>query len=686
MLVKQPTARPAANISVPPPEPGQTMMVYKAVRPEEGPEGVLEMAWAFFGITGPVEVLPDRYIIKDIDHPSRIFEYYLASGSFWYGDLDKLWNEAYMPEALPSPDAAKYIADSFLEQYGLMPREAYFSGVVSTETVIYYGANRTERITNCRDVIYNMMIGDLIVDGPGAEIKVSIGEEGQIIGLLWSWRKLEPYGTFPFVPYNKAEALLSWQLHDIKDFEIVSYSIVYYAPPPMAYYDFVWPAYRFNVTATIGDEEVNFVRYIPATTFNPVVKITSPEHRSEHEEGSSISFDCEVVGGTPPYTFEWYSDVDGFLASHASFMLDRLSVPKREGEVIPHEITVRVIDANGLVAEDTVLVFVLEAGAPAPPPPQQVEVVPTWAWAVIGGLAAIAAIEGVALVVRGRKGTSSTLAGLLLMLLLSTFILMPMALAPRARAENSGGAELAPVAVEDDDRRWEFCVEYVEGKEGIPNTDDRALGFCHKAKTWPGWHPGWPFGMPEAGVWGGVWAWEEDFKYETAPGGGKDYKWVDAVDLCYYTNHGNPNGFCFNSHHDDEFLHYSEARWGDQDLEWIVLDACRCLRLVHDGKSVWARWGPAFRGLHYIFGFDTVAHDSPSRGELFATYISLGFTIRQAWIKACQDTEPSSVWTAYLRAETPGPDSTIWEHAWGFGYVSPDPWPYDYLAYFHTSC
>ena len=96
-------------------------------------------------------------------------------------------------------------------------------------------------------------------------------------------------------------------------------------------------------------------------------------------------------------------------------------------------------------------------------------------------------------------------------------------------------------------------------------------------------------------------------------------------------------------------LHYSEAEWGDEDLEWIFLSACECL-----AESSYYKWKSAFKGLHGITGFDTEVVDSESLGEIFATYLTGEASIGYAWQVAtkedpAQDSYYWPVWAAIYR-------------------------------------
>ncbi len=168
--------------------------------------------------------------------------------------------------------------------------------------------------------------------------------------------------------------------------------------------------------------------------------------------------------------------------------------------------------------------------------------------------------------------------------------------------------------------------------------------------------------------WGNAAAWEQDFKHKNA--GGTDYYWVDTVDIVMHADHGGPGVFCFGEKkHDRCYFWCGDARWGDQDLEWIILDDCSCL---YDGDNkAFQRWGAAFQGLHQILAFYSNAHDNYSRGELFANKLLAGWRVRTAWRYACEHTEGGTTKGAVMGAGKGGV-SSMNDHLWGRGWVSPD--------------
>lgn len=251
-------------------------------------------------------------------------------------------------------------------------------------------------------------------------------------------------------------------------------------------------------------------------------------------------------------------------------------------------------------------------------------------------------------------------------------------------------------------------VEWVQnynavGKSYVHNRKACAEGFYNEVCTVPDWKGRFNRGNADA--------WEEHFKRTSMGGTAPD--WIDRVDFAYFAGHGaaggsiagstgvgRGGGFTFGVNaHDDWVLAAvpgnREPRWGEDELEWIVLDVCSALALKADGNDVQytlcQRWANSdvMHGLHYILGFRTEATDSSNRGALFARYMNgnedgVKYTVRQAWRKATEDTEWSGYQGAYLRASSPGAN-TCNDHLHECGSVSDDPDPtcqcYWYLSW-----
>lgn len=218
----------------------------------------------------------------------------------------------------------------------------------------------------------------------------------------------------------------------------------------------------------------------------------------------------------------------------------------------------------------------------------------------------------------------------------------------------------------------EVAVEWVQyyglvGKSDVLGRRACAEGFYNIIAAYGDWVGEFNRGNADA--------WEEHFKREAT--GGTDMNWIDSVDFAYFAGHGagdtglgTGSAFTFGVNaHDDWILSVvptnREPRWGDKDLEFIVLDVCSALIRAVDGApySLGQRYANSdvMRGLHYILGFRTLAFDSWSRGGYYAEYLTgtgvsggTKHTIRMAWYHATRMTESGGVQGAYVRSSSSG--------------------------------
>jgi hypothetical protein len=182
--------------------------------------------------------------------------------------------------------------------------------------------------------------------------------------------------------------------------------------------------------------------------------------------------------------------------------------------------------------------------------------------------------------------------------------------------------------------------------------------------------------------WGDANAWESDWHRN-------DDDWVDAADFVFYTGHASMDGWVLSSP-DDGFLDFSEVagspdRYGQNDLEWVVIAACGPLQdelLSPGGGDVFNRWGPAFDGLHLLLGYGAITFDNSDEGRLVVQYAREGETLVDAWFRTATEVQPSTngasapdgpdIWVGAVWPYKAGVGPVEGDHLWGHGSVTPD--------------
>lgn len=653
------------------------MKIYELVTPVVNLSYTQDLARDLFGLA---DVLPEeaegRYIVNS---GNRTFEVDSRDGSLWYADYDKLWNVALGTD-LPSPGTSYEMAGSWLTDNNLLPDSAVFVNVGSTNVSAFnLDDGRTQTKVLQHHVNYEFVIDDIPITGEAAQISVIIGDgvslADSIVGVDWKWREPKPdaYATSPLIEY---ESILD--AHGINPENVVDHRLVYTVDEDDEDKKLLYPVWEIEIIE--DDNEVlhgiHHIVYIDATLFDPIVEITTPTHGISMMPGASITFDCSVSFGTPPYTYEWSSDFDGVLSTSKSFTTISLSERTKKDSPVPHAISVRVRDAENRGASDCIAVTI-----------ETVDFTMDTTLTIAVG--SIAVVLVALLVLRRRRGSFAIL---FFLMLLSAFMFMPVSFASSSGTDVRSFTPNAPSGAYDDGVK-EIGIEWV-GMSALDNplwnTQTNIEGFYN----WMGTIGGYSREFN----WGEWSAWEEDFK--DAQFSGTDTEWIDAVDIVYYQDHGNPDGVSFTSSHDDGWLSIPHMRLGDGDLDTIAFDACSPLAWENkNGDNVFTRWGPTLQGIHQVCSFASGSHNVQERGVKFGFYMT-GFsiiqptTIVQAWFRATMETEGSDIQAAVFYGSkssnplNPQLDDPINDHAYGFGYVCTDPTPgtFGWYVYITSNC
>ncbi|MBU1671061.1 MAG: hypothetical protein KKF41_04155 [Actinobacteria bacterium] len=188
----------------------------------------------------------DNYYAREGDpNIGRIFHYYFRTGNyeFWIGS--KYGEEN--PD-LPTVEEAGALAMHALEERGLLPDEAFVStiGGPQAETII---DDQYRKFLLQRDVEISREVDGRTIVGPGMRIMVSLGTDGELIGVDSTMRNLVPYKKFEVKSLEEAiedaeKGNDTMNLHpDVENPEVSRVELIYYADPSKTTNQFLQPVY-----------------------------------------------------------------------------------------------------------------------------------------------------------------------------------------------------------------------------------------------------------------------------------------------------------------------------------------------------------------------------------------------------------------------------------------------------------
>ena len=202
--------------------------------------------------------------------------------------------------------------------------------------------------------------------------------------------------------------------------------------------------------------------------------------------------------------------------------------------------------------------------------------------------------------------------------------------------------------------------------------------------------------------WGDANAWESDWD-------ANDDNYLDTADFVFYTGHANQNGWMLANPGTQNLVQLTPSvvgsvpqtpgdRWGQQDLEWVIVAACGPLQddiISAGGGDVLSRWEGAFDGLHTLMGYGAVTNDNTEEGRRVVQYSREGTPVIDAWFRTAQEIQPSTngysapngpdVWVGAMYVAKPGADPRQ-DRIWGHGTVAPDPSSPTDLVCMWTTC
>jgi len=217
--------------------------------------------------TGEIRIRDDSY------DPQRQVSYYSKSGAIVYAIPDKEFpNCVEVQPDLPSREEAIKIADEFLRKTNTYQDEAFIKNVEVNQKQQVWKSGSVEPEKSYDITIVVRYARDL--DGIsvyGDEFSVILGDGGEVVGLVKTWREIESVGIDQLRTAEDAYEDLCNQntvnpinLAEYDTITINDISLGYWMKPRIYEQDKVVPVYVFSGTATRGEKTDPFIEYVYA--------------------------------------------------------------------------------------------------------------------------------------------------------------------------------------------------------------------------------------------------------------------------------------------------------------------------------------------------------------------------------------------------------------------------------------
>lgn len=266
--------KPAANgfvqtpdeyiLDTPFPEVGSDAMVYICnIKVTEAEANIIKES---LGISGP---LYENETMFCANEGSLVLHIYKFSGAVLYADGDRLFNETN--PTLPDDSVAIDIANNFLISHGLKP-SGVFDANAERSTLTYHDPSDGTNTTVETDVHvhYTRLIDDTYVYGPGSVVKVSIGDNDDVVGLWRTWRPWEAYIRQPIILPEEAYVTMQGEginthLQNVTTAVVNNIILGYWADPGIVEQTYLQPVYMFSGDAYNAEGETEpFTAFVAA--------------------------------------------------------------------------------------------------------------------------------------------------------------------------------------------------------------------------------------------------------------------------------------------------------------------------------------------------------------------------------------------------------------------------------------
>lgn len=227
-----------------------------------------------FRIKGKEKILKGSVVLQD---KKNVLIIYTSSDSFWWYDEALANRETISEKAeLPSDDEAPKIAVNYLRKIGMESKYAKFANVTRSITATEELGKLPTDITTEVHVNFSFTIDDYPIMGPGAKIRVSLVEGGQISSVVFFWR--DPQKKEPPVTAIRPEDALTWLTRsqrfnkltpDQIRITLTSMRFGYFAISPFSFQRFLIPVYEVR-----GTEESQFLGKRDVTYYRPAIDLS----------------------------------------------------------------------------------------------------------------------------------------------------------------------------------------------------------------------------------------------------------------------------------------------------------------------------------------------------------------------------------------------------------------------------
>ena len=368
-----------------------TAMVYGAIEQTISQQVAATMARTL-GLQGDVSLGRDGYYRLNKSQSEGMFFQIHKNGGLFYGNADLLFKVPEKAPQLPTDEDGIRLANEFLAKLGLSGQVLGGLGTpaIQTETIFEYGRQQGKGepldqmpIQRCvfypHELTYNGNTFSVV--GPGAKLKIYLGDQGQVIGAIGGWRQLEETKEIDVMSEEQARSLVQEYGHKVSLLRLPPFDSFEIKEATLAYYEdanevnggtlttIVSPNWLFRGTfhtknSAGADSTADGDFFLPGAEeyIPPVVTILSPENNSVHSPDQRIEFKAQVLFGAGGETIRWFSDIDGYLGEGDTIVAS-LSAGERKGEEVSHSVKAVATDSRGNIGTDVVTVRITNKGA-----------------------------------------------------------------------------------------------------------------------------------------------------------------------------------------------------------------------------------------------------------------------------------------------------------------------------------